>query len=253
VDESAGGLPAFEIATESATYFLEKTGGGLSSLVDRDGNDWIGFQPKTGSGAGGEYRGFPNAVHKQLGSYFHPKNDGTDPAKTRVQHIEAGYVSIVAESESGNWSARYEFFPTHCTFSITRMPREQKYWVLYEGTPGGQFNNDDWWMTSQVDTPRKMSERHEGDIAAPEWIAFGDPRYKRSLVLFHHEDDRHPDTFYQMQHKMTVFGFGRQNLTKYLSSAGQRFSIGLTETTEHKAISQFVEQTLAGHGARDKP
>ena len=77
VDESAGSLPAFKIETPSATYYLEKTGGGLSSLVDGDGKDWIGFHPEKGSGASGEYRGFPNAVHKQAGNHFHPKNEMT--------------------------------------------------------------------------------------------------------------------------------------------------------------------------------
>jgi len=246
VDESAGGLPAFKIETPSATYYLEKTGGGLSSLVDRDGNDWIGFSPEKGSGAGGEYRGFPNAVHEQAGSsYFHPKNTGTDPAKTRVERIGSHYVSIVAESESGHWSSRFEFYPTHCVFTITRMPKEQKYWVLYEGTPGGQFNRSDWWMTSDVNTHQPMTKRHEGDIPAPEWIAFGDQRAKRALVLLHHDDDDHPDTFYQMQNKMTVFGFGRKDLEKFQSSVGQRYSIGLVDSDSHSGISQFVIDTLS--------
>ena len=42
----------------------------MSSLVDGDGKDWIGFHPEKGSGASGEYRGFPNAVHKQAGTYL---------------------------------------------------------------------------------------------------------------------------------------------------------------------------------------
>jgi len=63
IDESARNLPAYKIETPSATYYLEKSGAGLSSLIDRDGNDWLGFHPEPGSGAAGEYRGFPNAVH----------------------------------------------------------------------------------------------------------------------------------------------------------------------------------------------
>ncbi|MCI0537333.1 MAG: hypothetical protein L0Z50_19125 [Verrucomicrobiales bacterium] len=254
VDASAGGLPAYKIETPLATYFLEKSGAGLSSLLDQDGNDWLGFHPEPGSGAGGEYRGFPNAVHQQSGNYFHPKNDGTDRAKTRVERVAADYVSILAESESGHWAGRYEFHPTHCTFTVTRLPEDQKYWVLYEGTPGGEFRLNGWWMTSAINTPQPMTKRHEGDIPAPEWMAFGDSRSNRSLVLFHHEDDDHPDTFYQMHEKMTVFGFGRKGLTKYLSAAGQRFSIGLIETNEHEAISRFINQVRRGsQPANNKP
>ncbi|MEM9659565.1 MAG: hypothetical protein AAF961_14495, partial [Planctomycetota bacterium] len=137
VDE---GLPALKIETPTATYFLEKTGAGLSSLIDIDGNDWLGFRPEKGSGAAGEYRGFPNAVHQQAGSYFHPKNAGTDPATVRIEFASSDRVSLAAESNNGLWACRYEFFPTHCTFTMTRVPDGWKYWILYEGTPGGDYD-----------------------------------------------------------------------------------------------------------------
>jgi len=41
IDESAGGGPAYIITTPSATYYLEKEGGGLSSMIDKDGVDWL--------------------------------------------------------------------------------------------------------------------------------------------------------------------------------------------------------------------
>ncbi len=240
VDESAGGLPAFKIQTPLTTYFLEKTGGGLSSLVDRDGNDWLGFHPQEKSGPGGEYRGFPNAVYRQQGNYFHAANAATDKMISRVERADADYVAITVESESGHWAGRYEFFPTHCTFTVIRMPKDAKYWVLYEGTPGGEFNADDWWMTSAVTSPQPMSKRHTDDIPSSEWIAFGDADGKRSIVLLHHQDDNHPDSFYQMQEKMTVFGFGRRQLEAFQSSTGQRFSIGLVESKTHEAVSAFA-------------
>ena len=244
VDVSAGGLPAFKIETPTATYFLEKTGGGLSSLLDRDGNDWLGFHPAASSGAGGEYRGFPNAVHKQGGSYFHPRNAGTDPSTSRVEQVGHDRVSIVVESEGGQWAGRYEFFPTHCTFTMTRMPAERKYWVLYEGTPGGRFDLGDWWMTSAVTERQSMRQRHDADIPAPEWIAFGDANLERALLLVHHEDDHDPDTFYQMNRQMTVFGFGRQGLTKYLSHVPQRFSIVLLDTVKHDQLHRRAEMLI---------
>ncbi len=251
VDESAGNLPAYKIETPNAVYYLEKSGAGLSSLIDRDGNDWLGFHPQSKSGAAGEYRGFPNAVHRQSGSYFHPKNDGTDPARTNVEYADDDRVVISAQSESGHWACRYEFFSTHCTFTMTRMPAGYKYWALYEGTPGGQFDNSDWWMTSQSPQRHPMHENHEGDIAGPEWIAFGDQNRNRSLMLLHHEDDAHPDRFYQMQEKMTVFGFGRKGIDKFLDSVPQSISIGLVESTDHAAVNSAAATILADSRGRD--
>jgi hypothetical protein len=243
VDDSAGGVLCFKIETPVATYFLEKSGAGLSSLIDRDGNDWLGFHPQAGTGAAGEYRGFPNAVHQQAGNYFHPRNQGTDPSTVRVQHADRDRVTIEATSNSGQWACRYDFYSTHCTFTMTRMPTGYKYWVLYEGTPGGQYDDDDWWLTSAREAKAPLTTTHDGDIPAPEWIAFGDLKAPRSLVLWHHEDDDHPDRFYQMQKKMTVFGFGRQGGNKYLDSVPQSVSIGLVEHTDHAAISRELTTT----------
>lgn len=241
---SCPGLELFKIETPAATYYLEKSGGGLAAMIDREGNDWIAFRPDKGSRAAGEFRGFPNAVHQQAGNYFHPRNSGTDEMKTTVEFASPERVTIAATGGNGLWAGRYDFHATHCTFTMTRMSPDHKYWVLYEGPPGGTYEDADWWMTSALREPQPMSKPHEGDIPAPEWIAFGDPKLKRVLFVLHHEDDPHPDRFYQMDRQMTVFGFGRQRLEKHLATVPQRFSIGFVETTEHAGISAAVEKIL---------
>lgn len=60
------------------------------------------------------------------------------------------------------------------------------------------------------------------------------------LLLLHHEDDNHPDRFYQMNRQMTVFGFGRQGLNKFLDKPLRRFSLRFLETTDHAPISRAV-------------
>ncbi len=240
VDHSAGGVSCFKIETPAATYFLEKKGAGLSSMIDKDGNDWISFHSKPSSGAGGEYRGFPNAIHQQDGSFFHPKNQGTDPSDVQVKLDSPERVTLVATSSNKTWQANWDFYPTHCTFTMTHMPEGYKYWILYEGTPGGQYDDSDWWMTSAIKSKQPLTQTHEGDIPAPEWIAFGDRDLNRSLFLLHHQDDEKIDRFYQMQKKMTVFGFGREGLTKFLDSVPQSFSIGFVESAEHKGISVLL-------------
>ena len=244
VDQSAGNLSCYIIKTPTAIYYLEKTGAGLSSLLDLDGNDWLSFHPDPGSGAGGEYRGFPNAIHQQDGSFFHPLNAGTDSSSTEIESITPDKITILARSGNGTWEAGWAFYPTHCTFTMLKMPSDFKYWILYEGTPGGRYDDDDWWMTSAVAEKTPLTTNHEGDIPAPEWIAFGDQNLNRSLVLYHHEDDNFEDRFYQMEKKMSVFGFGRLGLEKYLANTPQSFSIGFVESTEHSAVSKAIETII---------
>jgi hypothetical protein len=242
VGEQPGGLPCYKIKTPAATYFLEKSGAGLASLIDRDGHDWLSFNPRPGTGAGGEYRGFPNAVNQQAGNYFHAMNNGTDPSITHVDYAGTNRVTISAVSTNGLWACHYDFFPTHCTFTMTRMAPGKHYWILYEGTPGGRYEDADWWMTSAISQPQPLTKSHDGDIPAPEWIVFGAPKTPRVIFFLHHEDDSYPDRFYQMERRMTVFGFGRDGMRSFLGSVPQQFSIGLLETTNHTEISQALDR-----------
>jgi len=130
---------------------------------------------------------------------------------------------------------------------MTKMPEGFKYWTLYEGIPGGDYNDTDWWMTSAISEKQLLTKTHGEDIPAPEWIAFGDPKLKRSLYLYHHEDDAHPDRFYEMEKKMTVFGFGRKGIDKYLDSVPQSVSIGLLESDEHGEIGRAISGNQGEH------
>ena len=248
-DDSAGGIDCYKIETPTAIYLLDKVDAGLSSMIDQDGNDWLGFHPKKGTGAAGEYRGFPNAVFKEAGSYFHARNSGTDPCITIVEEVTNARVVISATSGNGLWAGKYTFTADACTFTITRRPEGHNYWVLYEGVPGGQYDDSDWWMTSASSKTYPLTANHEGDIkpasvGGAEWIAFGDRRLPRMLVVSQHEDDEHPDRFYEMQKKMTVFGFGREGMKKYLESTPRSFSIGFVESTNHKDAERSARQWL---------
>jgi hypothetical protein len=241
---AAPGLTMYKIETPAATYYLEKAGFGLASMIDRDGNDWISFKSEPGSRAGGEFRGFPNAVHQQAGNYFHPKNQSTEDTRAKVEYSGPGRVTISGVSANGLWACRYDFFPTHCTFTMTKMSPDHKYWILYEGTPGGSYDDTDWWMTSAVKERQPLTTNHEGDIPAPEWIVFGDPKLKRVIFLLSHQDDATPDRFYQMNKQMTVFGFGRLRGEKHLATVPRSFSIGFLETTGHAAIDAAMRRLL---------
>ena len=245
VDESAGEVPAYIISIANATFYLEKQGGGLSSMLDKDGVDWIGFNNQKGSGWKGEYRGFPNAIHKQDGDYFHARNAGTELSTSTIDIETDQHVRITFTSGNGKWLGQWDFYPDRCDFTMTKISPSHKYWVQYEGVPGGEMDTTDFWYASVNNKKHPIEEPFNGDLPAPEWMAFGDQNSPRMLYLLHHEDDEIPDN-YVYRPGMTVLGFGRDNgeeTTKHLTTV-QTFSIGFVESIEWSAIDYAVRQIL---------
>ncbi len=239
VDESAGSLSTYIITTNNGTYYLEKSGGGLSSMIDKEGVDWIGFNNEKGSGWKGEYRGFPNAIHKQDGSYFHAMNSGTDAASSVVEINSSEHVRIVFMSDNEQWQGQWDFFPQRIDFTMKKISPGYKYWVQYEGVPGGQMDETDFWYASADKEKHPINEPFLGDLPAPEWIAFGDVKSPRMLYLFHHEDDEYPDNYVSRPY-MTVLGFGRSNKEKHLTTP-QTFSLGFVESVNYSDIEQTIK------------
>ncbi|MGJ8679307.1 hypothetical protein [Paraglaciecola sp.] len=237
-DSSAGGLPAYIVTTNNATYFLEKTGGGLSSLLDVQGVDWLGFHNKPGSGWKGEYRGFPNAIHKQDGDYFHAMNSGTDLSTSVVEIESPQHIRIVFTSANGKWHGQWDFYPERCDFTMRQVSSGHQYWIQYEGVPGGTMDATDFWISSADEKKHSINTPFLDDLPAPEWIAFGDENSPRMLYLLHHQDDNYPDN-YVSRPDMTVFGFGRSDKNKYLKTP-QSFSLGFVESTEYKNIENTI-------------
>ena len=241
-DASASGGASYIVRTPAATYYLDKAGGGLSSILDNDGVDWIGFHSEPGSGWKGEYRGFPNAVHRQDGNYFHAMNTGTDPSSSVVDVVTDQHLSILFTSGNGQWQGRWDFYPNRCDFTMTKVSQGYHYWVQYEGVPGGEMDASDFWYSSADDQRHQIEQPFIGDLPAPEWMAFGDEASPRMLYLLHHEDDDYPDDYVSRPY-MTVLGFGRRNKDKYLDSV-QKFSIGFVESTDYSFIDRTVRSIL---------
>ncbi|QOD60951.1 hypothetical protein H9I45_00495 [Polaribacter haliotis] len=245
LDKSAGNVPAYIISTPIATYYLEKNGGGLSSMLDKDNVDWIGFHNKAGSGHKGEYRGFPNAIHKQDGSYFHAMNAKTDPSNSIVEIESEKHIRIKFISDNKKWEGLWDFYPDRCDFSMIKISKGYKYWVQYEGVPGGKMDNTDFWYSSLDNKQHPITEPFLGDLPSPEWIAFGDKNSSRMLYVLHHENDNFPDN-YISRPDMTVLGFGRQNgkkTSKHLTTA-QTFSIGFVESKKYYTIDNVIKNLI---------
>lgn len=242
LDASAGGGPAYIITTPSAIYYLEKEGGGLSSMIDKDGIDWLGFHNKEGSAHKGEYRGFPNAIHKQDGSYFHAMNAKTDPSTSTVDIDTEDHVRITFTSQNNQWEGQWDFYPDRCDFTMNKISPGYKYWVQYEGVPNGEMDITDFWYASADQKAHPIVEPFLGDLPAPEWMAFGDSKSSRMLYMLHHEDDEFPDN-YVSRPDMTVLGFGRENKDKFLTTV-QTFSIGFVESKEYSKVEQTIRQVV---------
>ncbi len=239
-DLSAGGEAAYIVTTPSAVFYLGKEGGGLSSMLDKQGIDWLGFNNKQGSGWKGEYRGFPNSIHKQDGSYFHAMNAGTEPSTSVVTLENDNHLQIVFTSKNNQWQGQWDFYPDRCDFTMTKVSEGYKYWILYEGVPNGEINETDYWFGSMDKKIREIHEPFSGDLPGPEWVAFGDTRSPRVLFLLQHEDDENLDEYY-MRPYMTVFGFGRNDGSKYFTTP-KKFSIGFVESTNYSDVENVIKR-----------
>ncbi len=245
-DGNDEGQSCFVITTDNAVYYYHKEGAGFSSILDKDENDWIGY--RQGGGASGNFRGIPNMVHKSgpngRDNYFHPGHSGGSGSTTTLESDDGSKAVLKSVSGNGAWEVVWEFYNTHAVMTVNKA--NGKYWFLYEGTPGGTFNKDnDYWMISDG-TKKTCANRYDGDIPSPEWICFGDNTLNRVLVLAHANDDNDPDKFYQMDKSMTVFGFGRSGLTKYLTGTGEKLTIGFVESTDHGTIDDAVQAFVDG-------
>jgi hypothetical protein len=242
IDEHEG-QESCHISAQNATYYYHKHGAGFASLEDSDGNDWLGYNPGVGqtsqSGSGGKYRGTPNMGHPE--GYCHPGNSVSD---TNILSTGPIKVTIESQSHDGKMYCRWDIFGRYARMTVLKM--RLPYWFLYEGTPGGKLDMQtdkcirvhgrDFIVTG-------VGEKWQGDIQANEgleWLAFTDPHVGRSIYIIHHEDDEAVDSYWPMNEEMTVFGFGRLGINKYMQSIPAHFTVGLIDSTDTDQIQVAV-------------
>jgi hypothetical protein len=238
-DTTDQGQQCYMITTESATYFYQKEGCGFSSILDQQGNDWIGYQP--GGGERGEYRGIPN-----LGWEFHPgyTNGGT----TEVVTEEAYHIHL--RSEANGWQVSWHFYNDRAMMVLEQAL--EPYWFLYEGTPGGTMEPDrDYYYLPGADGVARMecSQGFSSDLVQ-EWIAFGDPASAQMLLLVHHTNDELIDSYFPMGGSggMTVFGFGRDNdrspCWHCMEQQPDTFTVALTILADESAAQNAAQEYI---------
>jgi hypothetical protein len=226
------GQESYRIETPYATYIYHKCGGGFASLLDRENLDWISFHPWGGSD--GKYRGIPNLVYPE--GYFHPGNKG---CRSRIIQEGPVKVTILSESIDGLWTCTWDITPAYATLTVLQAPKA--YWFLYEGTPGGVLNEKGDYIVRSSGERTPASERWEGVLPEPEWLYFGTHDKERVLYLLHHEHDDAIDSYWPMENNMTVFGFGRLNLNKYMTLTPSHFTIGFVERSDRASVSAVID------------
>jgi len=238
------GFRSYKVETENATYFYHTKGSAFASLEDIEGNDWIGYHPTTTpeEGPQGAYRGIPNIAP----AGFHP-GPGENNKPSSVLSQGPLKLKIQSESADGKWGCIWEIYPFHATMTLFKKG-EEPYWILYEGTPGGEFNLTDFGINSAGEKfalpEHVLQNKWNGDLPAPEWVYFGDEKLNRVLYLIHHEYSDAIDEYWHFgEGGMTVFGFGRgprEEGWQRLTVVPTHLTIGFAETKSHEKVAQVI-------------
>lgn len=241
------GAPSVKIQTAIGAYSYHTEGGGFSSLDDVNGADWLSYNQT--AGAAGTFRGIPNMIHPA--GRFHPGGTGVD---TTI--VQQGPLKVTMRSttvvDGNTWEALWEIFPRYAR--MTLLQAGANYWFLYEGTPGGVLDANDFVVLSDG-SQLGYAGSWNSELVNEEWAYFSDPNAGangRSLFVAKHEDDTQPDSYRKMGNtdSMTVWGFGRQISSdlKFLSGTPAHFTVGLVDET---AFNPTAKSIYAAYKALD--
>lgn len=209
-----GDVDCFRIETPAATYLYGRRGAGFASILDPQGRDWIGY--RHGGKAEGEYRGLPKSAPS--GGYFNCDygfgKDQTNFFTSTVTLNEPGHVRIHSETKDGDGACDWDFYPTHATQTLLKVPGGS-HWFTYEGAPGGKFDLAEDFTIRPGDRRAPLSEPWTDTVP---WIMVGAHESPHGLLLVNHQTGSPVDSStpfpYQLNeknpaHQMAVVAFGR--------------------------------------------
>ncbi len=251
--------PHFKVVTGNATFFIEKSSGGITSMFDKDGNDWIDYNKTFGGrfpqSSAGDFRGIPNMVYAQdLDSGTGHPGFNTIKSAEQVADNKLRFVS-----ENG-YEFSYTFTDEYVKLNVEKVIADQKYWILYEGPVGGSYETKTtYWGTDlgmRSDTPDYLNgERVEGNW---QWAYFGSKNQKRVFIIKQETPDELADMLGFLGNDgnhldaldgMVVFGLGRSLDTKPLFTEPHTFYFGFYENKvqsdkAYKALKRYVDKNL---------
>jgi len=149
-------------------YYFHRLGGSFASVIDKDELDWVSW--KGNGGWGGNYRGLPNS--------WGPYHPGYTDCTTDI--IKEGPIRCRIDVNNGTFV--WDIYPNY--IRATRLKGDQKDW-WYEGTPGGEVDeNDSYYVSNGVD--RLFSEERFQEEIDEHWVVYKDGVVQRSLFLESH-------------------------------------------------------------------
>jgi len=252
------GTPHFIIKTETATYYLEKNNGGLSSIMDTEGTDWVQFSKSEkilgAAGAAADFRGLPNMVYLgEQGGVGHP---GFDQCVSE----QVNDTMIRVTSHSGNYVFSYAFTNDYAVMNIEKADTSRGYWVLYEGPIAGKFSpKTHICVTNEGYHPEQPSIYGDTPIKGNfTWMCFGDEGYDKMFYVEHTTPDTLIDIVYYMGSSgpelgndspdgMVVMGYGRTPDTKPLMRvAPNTFKFGFIDKPDvpKEQMKEAIEEQL---------
>ena len=241
-DATDQGILCFKIEMMNATLFLDKEGGGIVSLNDIEGNDWVSYQP--GGGSAGEFRGIPNTGE------LHPGYTGGSSTTNFL--LDVWHDSVVVESSRNNELAEWTFFPSFIKMKLKNIGgNDGKYWVLYEGTPGGNVESIDSMHLStgnkySIDSSNPFGQgditNTSGAAVGSEWMYVTDGTLNRALYMAITDEDE-KDTYFLLENNMTVFGFGRNDTTQFRTDENSILVFGLVEDKADTSVQNEINNS----------
>ena len=248
----------YMVTISNATFFIDKFSGGISSLLDKDGNDWIGWkrldEERFPDSAAGDYRGLPNLV------YGGDDNGIGHPGFDKVLCFKEENNRIRVRSMNAKWEWQYTFYSKYAEIQILHTPAtERNYWILYEGIPGGEFNpQKQYWGTNNgVESGKPCFNSGEEVYGKWKWVFFGHEDVQQVLFLLQKKEDDLVDMFGYMGNSekglkakdgMVIFGFGRDKNATPLMNRNQIFYIGFynkqVDQTTFSKLEKWIQKTF---------
>lgn len=232
----------YRVVTPSATYLLDSASGGLSSMIDRGGNDWIAYRPEPWgqypASAASAYRGIPNLVFRgPFDGAGHPGHDG-------VVSDVVGARQIRCHTPGGPWAWTWTFEPEYARLDVTGVSDTSAYWFLYEGPPAGRYDPALTYYATDETTPAFAQFDHldhyrgHEEVARRDWYYFGRDGVERTLEMIQLTPDEVVDHYSLLGNDtvgigsadgMIVAGFGRAPGAKPALTEPNSFVIRFTE------------------------
>jgi hypothetical protein len=249
----------FVIETPMFRCYFQKRGSALSSLIDRDGKDWINYRAEPGvgpRGSFGAYRGVPNFPAPP--GMFHP---GLNLATTKVVSTHSARIELSSTSNTEpQWSYRTVVYADRVEMTVLNAPVD--YWWLYEGTPGGESATGgtlDFRTMRAGESDGAASQSWSGKTP---WAGFRVPGlgtpFGRTFLVAHTASSQPKSSYYLAngvgspvssgdEAAMTVFGFGRDSGKAYVDHRNeQTFVFAMLDPKDAKQVEALANSLRVG-------